>query len=131
MKKIHIFHQNQGLRNLFAIFRLLDFFKTSLWWSKSILFYPKYKKNGPFWLCPKNTLDKIFDFFDKNHGLTPLKNYDFLDFFKPSLFWSKNHLYCPQYPKTIFSRANLQNKHPSWNIRLFDKNHGLTLFGLF
>ena len=30
-------------------------------------------------------------FFDKNHGLTPLQNVDFLEFFKTFLLWSKTH----------------------------------------
>ena len=32
-------------------------------------------------------------FLDKNHGVTPLQNVDFLDFFRTSLFRSKKHCF--------------------------------------
>ena len=72
---------------------------------ESILFYPEYPKTMFSGLiCPKNTHGKKVLFFDKNHGLTPLENFDFLDFFNTLLFFSQNHsFFYPEYQKTFFS----------------------------
>ena len=55
-----------------------------------------------FFAQKKNILEKG-RFFDKNHGLNPLQNADFFDFFRTSLFRSKNILYYPEYQKMFLS----------------------------
>ena len=49
--------------------------------------------------------------FDKKGGLTPWKYFDFLDFFKDSLFRSKTCALYPDYPKTTFSGLICPPKH--------------------
>ena len=98
-------------------FDFLDLFKTSLFCLKSILFYPEYQQTTFSGLIcvtqppppppppPKKDTRQIW-FFDKNHGLTPLKNFRFFGVFKKnSLFWwkKKNILFFPEYQKAIFS----------------------------
>ena len=75
--------------------------KISLFWKflkshfsglERIHFYPEYKKNIFSGLsCPQNTDGEKFNFFDKNHGGTPLEDFDFLEFFETLLFWYKKH----------------------------------------
>ena len=40
-------------------------------------------------------------FFDKNHGLTPLQNVDFLAFFGTFLLWSKKHSFLSRIWKNV------------------------------
>ena len=77
-------------------------------------------------VCPKNNHDKIFDFCKKNHWQTPLQNFDFLDFFKTSLFLTKNHSFLSRILNNNLFWINLPKKYPWENIWLFDKNHRLT-----
>ena len=68
----------------------------------------RISKNRLFLLnLPNKYLWENIRFFHKNHELTPLKNFDFLGFFKTSHFWSKHILFSPQYQKTIFFWLNL------------------------
>ena len=66
-------------------FEKLDFsdvFETSLFWSKKYSFLSIILKGNLFFLgLEKSTHGKQFDFFDKNHGLHPLKICDFLHIF--------------------------------------------------
>ena len=39
----------------------------------------------------KKNIEEKSRIFDKNHGLTPLQNVDFLDFLRTFLLWSKKH----------------------------------------
>ena len=43
----------------------------------------------------------FFFFFNKNHGLTPLQNFDVLDFVRTSLFRSKKHSFLSRISKNI------------------------------
>ena len=62
-------------------------------------FYLEHQKpNFSCLICPKNTQEKIFDFFYKNHAL----NFDFSDFFKISLFWFKKHSFLSRISKDEF-----------------------------
>ena len=87
-------------------FDFLDLFKTSLFCLKSILFYPEYQQTTFSGLicapAQKRDTRQIW-FFDKNHGLTPLKNFRFFGVFKKnSLFWWKK--------KTFFSFQSIRKQ---------------------
>ena len=64
--------------------------------------------------------------FHRNHGLTPLENFDFSDFSKTSLLMSKQHSYLSRISKNRLFLLNLPNKYLWGNIRFFHKNHELT-----
>ena len=80
----------------------LGFFRTYLLWPKKHSFLSKILKNVSFWLSllKKNIWEKG-RFFDKNHGLNPLQNVDFFDFFRTSLFRSKKHSLVSRISKTV------------------------------
>ena len=62
-------------------------------------------------LCSKINLWEKGRFFDKNHGLTPLQNFDFFDFFRTSLLRSKNHSFLSRISKHVsFCLSLLKNK---------------------
>ena len=61
---------------------------------------------------------KNIRFFDKNHALTPLENFDFIDFLKNSLFWSKKHPFLPRASKNKLFLLNFSKKYPSQKIRI-------------
>ena len=94
---------------------------------KSILFYPEYQKiflSG--FLCLKKTWEKG-RFYDKNHGLTPLQNVYFLDFFKTSLLRSKEHSFISRISKNISFWLSLLKKNLLKTDRFFlKKTYGLT-----
>ena len=52
-------------------------------------------------ICPRNTHKKVL-FFDQNHGLTPLKDFHWLDFLKTSFFWSEKHSFLRRISKQWF-----------------------------
>ena len=96
-------------------FYFLDFFKTSFLWSKQHCFLSRTSKNDLFWLnLPIKYHWEYIRFFDKNHGLTPLKTFDFLDFLKLHFFGLKIVLSCQEYQKTVFSGL-------IWEINTIDK----------
>ena len=82
LKTIFFFlYKNHRLTTLkkmiFSTFLTLHFFTL-----KIILFCLQYqKKIFSGLICPKNTLDKIFDFFYKNLELTPLEKFPFFGLF--------------------------------------------------
>ena len=63
----------------------LDFFKTSLFWSKKILSIQNIQKQSLLDYLPKTQKWKKVQFFDKNNGLISSEKFRFLDFFKTSL----------------------------------------------
>ena len=66
-------------------------------------------------------------FFDNNHGLIPLQNVDFLEFFRTYLLWSEKHSFLSRITKNLsFSLFLLKKKNKREKGRFFDKNHGLT-----
>ena len=68
---------------------------------KSIVFYPEYQKMFLFgFLCSKEQMRKR-SIFQKNHGLTPLRNVDFFDFFRTSLFRSKKLYFLSRISKNL------------------------------
>ena len=86
--------------NPLKTFEFLDFWKLHFSGLKSILVSPgNYVYSGL--ICPKDVHVKKFDFFLANYRLNPLENFDFLDFFVTSLFWSK---------KTFFSIQNIKKR---------------------
>ena len=78
-----------------------DFVKTSLFRSKWHSFLSRISKNVSFWpfLLNKNIWKKV-DFFNKNHGLTPLQNVDFFRLCENFTF---------EVQKTLFSIQNIKN----------------------
>ena len=74
----------------------------------------------------KNADMKKFDFLDKMHALTPLKNGHFLAFVKTSIFWSKNHSFLSTISKTIFSDMISVKNADIKKFDFLDKMHGLT-----
>ena len=90
---------------------------------KNILFYPEYKKTLFFDLIRQKMPIKNIRFFDKNHALTPLENFDYIDFFKTSLFWSKKHSFLPRASKNKLFLLNFSKKYPSQKIRIFGKKN--------
>ena len=76
------------------IFFFLYFFKVHYCCLKSILLYPEYQINDVSLLdMPKTRHSKKWPFLAKNYGLTPLENFDFLEFFffETLLFLSKQN----------------------------------------
>ena len=51
--------------------------------------------------CSKETYGKKVDFFDKNHGLTPLQNVDFFDYVRTSAFRSKKNSFLSRRSKNV------------------------------
>ena len=126
-ENIRFFHKNHGL-TLSQISFFLTFLKHRFSGVNSILFYPEHKKTTLFLLnLSKKWPWENIQIFEKKHGPTPLENFDFSDFLKISLFWSKKH----SLPSTISKKnlfwLNLPKKYQWENIRFFHKNHGLTL----
>ena len=76
--------------------------------------------------CLKKTYKKKVDFFDKNHGLTPLQKAYFFDFGRVSLFRSKKHSLLSRISKYVSFLLRLLKKNIEEKGRFFDKNHGLT-----
>ena len=76
------------------IFFFLYFFKVHYCCLKSILLYPEYQINDVSLLdMPKTRHSKKWPFLAKNYRLTPLENFDFLEFFffETWLFLSKQN----------------------------------------
>ena len=75
-------------------FDILDFFETSLFFTKMHFILFIIFKNDLLWLKlppKKNNSGKDYDFFTKSiDSLTPLQKFDVLGFYKSRLFWSKN-----------------------------------------
>ena len=91
---------------------------------KSMLFYSKYQKmllSG--FLCSKEHIGKG-RLFEKNHGLTPLQNVDFFDFFRTSLCRSKKQSFLSRVSKNVSFRLFLVKKKRIRKRSNFDKNHG-------
>ena len=66
-------------------FDFLDTFKTTISWSEKHSFLPKNSEKKLFFLnyiCPKKSLDKIFEFLKKNYGRNPNKNFRFFWLFQ-------------------------------------------------
>ena len=135
-EKSSIFWQKQWT-NLFGKFGFLDF-KTSLLklhfsGLKNVVIYPDFPKTICSGLiCPKNTGAKKFEFLTKSVDLRPWKYFDFLDFFKDSLFRSKTCALYPDHPKTTFSGliCPLQNLIKSSNFCCTNPLGKLSLFVL-
>ena len=103
MVKSSIFWQ-QPWTNLFEKFDFLDLFETSLFWSKIFSFLSRILKKNLFCIgLPKKPAWLKAQFFDKNHGLTSLKNLIFCTFLKLHFSGLKFILFYPEYLKTIFS----------------------------
>ena len=87
MRKMTIFYQTAWTNSFekFRCFLKLDFSRL-----KRIFFLSRISKNAFFWLdVPKNLKWEKWAFFAKVQGLTPLENFDFLDFFRSRLFLSQ------------------------------------------
>ena len=106
---------------------LLALLKTSIFWSKSHSFLSRMSKHGLFWhnFCKKHTWEKV-EFFDKNRGLSPYENVNFLALLKTSIFWSRNHSFVSRMSKHDLFWHNFCKKHSWEKVGFFDKNHGLT-----
>ena len=88
--------QNHGLIPL-ENFDFSDLFIISLFRFKKHSFVFKISKKNLFYLnLPKRYLWENIRFFKKNYALTPVENFDFMDFFETSLFWSKKHSSLPR-----------------------------------
>ena len=89
--------------------------------------YLKYIKKNLFCLnLPKRYLWENIRFFKKNYALTPVEDFDFMDCFETSLFWSKKHSFLPRISKNKLFLLNLSKKYPWENIGIVDKNNGVT-----
>ena len=111
-EKVRFFVKNHGLTP-FAKCRLFStFLEVYFWGLKSILFYLEYQKLflSVFFFANKKTYEKKVDFFGKNHGLTPLHNFDFLDFFRTLVVWSKKHCFLFKISKNVFSWLSLSKR---------------------
>ena len=109
-------------------FDFLDCVRTSLFRCKKHSFLSRISKNIPFWvsLLKKNIWEKG-RFYDKNHGLTPLQNVYFLDFFKTSLLRSKEYSFISRISKNISFWLSLLKKNLLKTDRFFfKKTYGLT-----
>ena len=90
-KEGRFFDKTHGLSPL-QNYDFFHLFRTSLFRSKNYSFLSRVSKHVSFWisLLKKNLWEKG-RFFEKNHGLTPLQNFDFFHFFRTLLFRSKKH----------------------------------------
>ena len=79
-------------------------------------------------LAQKKKIWKKVGFVEKNHGLTPLQNVDFFDFFRISLFRSKKQSFLSRILKNVSFWRFLLKKNISEKGRFFDENRGLTPF---
>ena len=77
--------------------------------------------------CSKKNIWEKGRFFDKNHGLNPLQNADFFDFFRTSLFRSKKHSLLSRISKNVSFWLFLAKKNIWEKGRFFDKKHGLNV----
>ena len=106
-EKVRFFVKNHGLTP-FAKCRLFStFLEVYFWGLKSILFYLEYQKFflSGFFCSKKKSMWEKGRFLWENHGLTPLENVDFLDFFRTSLVWSKKHCFLLKISKNVFFLA--------------------------
>ena len=79
------------------------------------------------YLTEKEEIKKFHD-FGQNHGLTPLENCEFCDFFKSMFLYSKNASFLSRtLPKTFFCRI-LPKKEQIEKFLNFGRNYGLTPF---
>ena len=86
---------------------------------KTILSYLEYQKTIFLaFLAINYTLEK-FILFERKHGLTPLQNFDVLDFFGVESF-----LFYPEYQKSIFSLLIFPKTQVTKNL-IFCKKHGV------
>ena len=94
---------------------------------KALFFYPEYKKKTFFLLIlpKKKNKDGKWPFLDKNHGLTPLENFEFFHFFKTLFFLSRKHSILSRImPNSFCLILQKKNNHGTWPF--FDKHHGQT-----
>ena len=95
------FKKNHGPTPLQNV-HFLKFFRTYLAWCKKYSFLSRITKNVFFsFFCSKKTHEEKVDFFDKNHGLTPLQNVDFFDYVRTSPFRSKTHSFLSRRSKNV------------------------------
>ena len=71
---------------------------------------------------------KKFEIFDQNHGLTTLKNCKFCDLFKSVFLWLTKASFLSRKPPNNVYRPNLPKKKKINQFKIFDQNHGLTLW---
>ena len=110
-QKVRFFDKNHGL-TLLENFEFLDFFKSFFFWCRKDFFIQNNKKTiFPCLICPKYINDKKSDFFYESHGLTPLENFDFVDFFKTFFSGLESILFYLEDQKTIFCGLIAQKKH--------------------
>ena len=109
--------------SLWKISTFLDFFETSLFWSKRHSSLSRIPKNDLFWLhLSKNYTCWKVRFVDQNHGLTPLENFDFSTFLKFYFSGLKSILFYPEYQRSFLAWF----AHTWCKVRFFYKNYGLT-----
>ena len=100
----HFLAKNHGIHLLKNIL-FLYFFKVH-YCLKSILLYPEYQINDVSLLdMPKTRHSKKWPFLAKNFRLTPLENFDFLEFFlffENWLFLSKQNFFLSRTSETTF-----------------------------
>ena len=119
MRKKSIFWQKPWAKTLCKIPIFSTFLEPHFSGLKIIHFYSILEYQNMFltgFLCwKKKPMRKKVDFFYKNHGLTPLQNFDFFHFVKNSLFRYKNHCFLSRISKNVFcwlssSKKNLWEK---------------------
>ena len=109
--------------SLWKISTFLDFFETSLFWSKKHSSLSRIPKNDLFWLhLSKNYTCWKVRFVDQNHGLTPLENFDFSTFLKFYFSGLKSILFYPEYQRSFLAWF----AHTWCKVRFFYKNYWLT-----
>ena len=72
-------------------------------------------------------MTKMF-FFNKNHGVTPLQNFDVLDFVRTSLFRSKKHSFLSRISKNIPFWVSLLKKTFEKKVDLLTKTMDQPLY---
>ena len=121
-------HGQTPLENLY----FLDFFKSWLFLSKKHSFLSRVSKNDVSWLdMPKNRHWEKWPFSVKSLGLTRLENFEFLDFFKSWLFFSKKHSSLSRISRNDLSLLDLPKNRKWGKWSFLAKNHGLTLWKMF
>ena len=104
MKKLQLFDQNHRLSPLQKCQFCLRF-KSMFILSRKACFLTRTSPNT-FSGCILDKTKRLqhFKFFDKNHGLTPLQNFQFCGFFKSMFLLFKKACFLYKTSKIVFSR---------------------------
>ena len=126
MEKFQIFYQNYGLSPLEKS-QFFDFFYLLIFQSKNAFFLSRILSNVFCWLIlPIIKKMENFQIFDPNHGVTPLKKCQFLDFLTFCFYSIKKLFFLSRILSNTFSFLILPKIKDGKISKFFYQNHGLS-----